>query len=444
MARIFLYTLFLVLLVCYGHANAQNIITIAGNGAEGYAGDGGPAVAAALNHPLTAKCDTAHNVYIADERNNAVRKINTAGIITTIAGIGTAGYTGRGGQATAAKISKPTDLAFDAKGNLYIAENGNNVISKVTPAGIITTVAGTQVNGYSGDGGPATAAELHGTMGLVFDTLGGLYFSSNGNYRIRKIDTGGIITCVAGTGTSGNTGDNGPATAATLGLTGYISVNRIGEIFIPDYLYHVVRKVDTDGIITTIAGNGSLGTSGDGGPATAAAINSPNAIFFDHKGNMYISDKYDHVIRMVDAAGIITTVAGKTMGGFSGDGGPATAAQFDANINCSDTDATGNLYIADPENNRIRRITYNSVGAYELVANTAHTTVYPNPASNIITITATEQISSLSVINTAGETVFEHSYSNGSNKEAVAITHFANGIYFVLVNNLYAGKLVKE
>ncbi len=450
MKNLILSTLLIIIFFSPDQTKAQIIRTIAGIDTANYSGDGGHANAAALNHPDVVKFDHSGNMYIADEHTHVIRKINASGIITTIAGTGVAGYSGDGGPATNAALSRPVDIVFDASGNMFIAEYGNCVIRKIKPNGIITTIAGTGANGNTGDNGPATAAQLHNPIGLVFDKKKNLYFSSNGDWIIRKIDTAGIISVFAGNNMSGNTGDNGPATSARIGLTGYLAFGDSGALYIPDYANHVIRKVDTLGIIRKVAGTGSMGSSGDGGPATAAAINSPYAILFDTGRNMYISDAFNYLIRKIDTFGVITTIAGTGMNGFSGDGGPATAAQFDADVNCSAIDAAGNLYIADPNNNRIRRIVYNNVGVNEVNSGRCNVSIYPNPAHNTITISTNDKIESVVVVNLIGLEVASPRPSPGcfvprNDREVLLeISFLPSGVYFVKVNGVYAGRFVKE
>jgi len=336
--------------------NAKIITTIAGNGTGAYAGDGAQATAAELNAPLGAVLDGAGNLYIADTQNNCVRMVNTLGIITTIAGNGTGGYSGDGSAATAAELGYPAAVALDAAGNIYIADAGNNRIRKVSTIGVITTIAGTGVAFYSGDGGQATAARLNYPMGVTLDTYGNLYIADLSNNVIRKVNTSGIINTIVGTGIAGYSGDGGQATAAELNQPYGVALDAVGNLYIPDYNNNVIRMINTSGIITTIAGNGSFGFSGDGGQATAAELNSPKGVTFDAVGNLYIADFYNSRVRKITTTGIISTVAGNGTAGFSGDGGNATSAEIEFPYGVA-LDAAGSLYIADGSNNRIRKVT---------------------------------------------------------------------------------------
>ena len=249
---------------------ATTIKTVAGTGSRGYSGDGGEATSAAIDYPGSIVADEEGNLFIPDHNHNVVRKVDTSGIITSIAGTGSSGYSGDGGLATSATLYYPVGLSVDGKGDLFIADYKNHVIRKVDTAGIITTVAGTGSRGYSGDGGLATSATLYYPYKVAVDREGNLFIAEYGNNVIRKVDTAGIITTVVGTGSSGYSGDGGLATSATLSSPHGIAVDREGNLFIADYGNHVIRKIDTSGIITTIAGTGSDGYSGEGGFARRA------------------------------------------------------------------------------------------------------------------------------------------------------------------------------
>jgi trimeric autotransporter adhesin len=326
------------------------ITTLAG----GSVGDGGAAASAALYQPQDVAVDGAGNLYIADDRNNRIRKVDTAGNISTVAGTGIPGYSGDGGLATAAQLGFPKGLFIDAADNLYIADSGNRRIRKVDAAGIITTVAGDGGFTSSGDGGLATAASLQNPIDVFVDAAGNLYIADEQGHRVRKVDTSGIISTFAGTGVSGLSGDGGPATAAQLNWAAGVFGDAAGNIYIVDQENHRIRKVDTSGTISTFAGS-TFGFSGDGGPVAAAQFNRPTDIFIDSAGNLYINDQVNNRVRKVDTSGIIFTFAGSTFG-FSGDGGPALSAQF-ANPADVAVDASGNIYVADWSNNRVRKIT---------------------------------------------------------------------------------------
>jgi len=328
------------------------ISTLVGNGTQGYCGDGGSATAACLNHPVAVTRDSAGSFYIADRESNRVRRVDGAGMITTVAGNGTAGYCGDGGPATSACLDSPQGIAFDTEGNLYIAELHGNRIRRVDQSGTIVTVAGGK-SGYCGDGGPATSACLE-PSGIAVDAGGNLYISEYWNDRVRKVDNAGIIRTVAGNGTWAYCGDGGLAVNACLSGPQDVVVDSAGNLYISDYHNQRIRRVDTSGIISTFVG-GTQGFCGDGGPATSACLSYPFGVALDSSHNLYIADSFNLRIRRVDASGVITTVAGNGTAGYCGDGGPATSAclGYPAGVG---VDAGGNVYIGDSLNHRVRRV----------------------------------------------------------------------------------------
>ena len=339
----------------YVQAQLGIITTIAGNGTGGYSGDGGAATAAKLNLPTGVAIDGLGNIYIADNVNNRIRKVNNSGIITTIAGNGSIGYSGDGGLATTAKLYSPTGIAIDSIGNIYIADQYNQRIRKVNTSGIISTIAGNGTAGFSGDGGDATAAKFCYPTDVAIDVFGNVYIVDQYNARVRKVNSSGIITTFAGSGFGGYSGDGGAATAAELMLPRSIATDRSGNVYIADFHNNNIRKVNSSGIISTIAGNGIGGYSGDGGDATSAEINKPYGVTIDGRNNIYIADYGNNRVRKVSSSGVISTVAGIGTGSFSGDGGAATSAELDSPSYVT-SDESGNVYIADNYNNRIRRL----------------------------------------------------------------------------------------
>lgn len=281
--------------------------------------------------------------------------------IATYAGTGERGDSGDGGPATVAQLNGPYGVALDRNGNLYIADYWNHRIRKVNLRGLISTVAGNGSDGFAGDGGPATTAQLLYPRDVTLDRRGNLYVADSNNHRIRKVDRNGMITTVAGNGADGFAGDGGPATAAWLSEPCGVAVDDDGLLYIADTWNHRIRRVEHDGTIVTVAGRGARKDDdntlelGDGGPALAAQLGSPRGVAVDRAGNMYIADTWHHRIRMVDRRGIINTIAGTGEGGHSGDGEPASAAQlyYPSSVTLDDD---GNLYIADTWNYRIRRI----------------------------------------------------------------------------------------
>ena len=373
---------------------------VAGNGTQGSSGDGGLATSAQLDGPTGLAVDTAGDLFIADTYNNRIRRLDattgvittvaqvntptglaldsagnlvttalvsnqvqrvnlTSGVITTVAGTGTAGYSGDGGPATSAELSAPYGLAVDAAGDLFISDEMNNRVRRVDAVtGVITTVAGTGTFGYSGEGGPAASAQLANPIGLTIDASGNLLIDDTGNQRVRKLDVAtGTITTVAGNGTTGFAGDGGPATSAEFARPFGVAVDAAGNLFIADIDNDRVRRVDAaTGVISTEAGNGAVGFSGDGGPATDAQFFGPAGVAADSAGNLFIAETGNSRIRRVDAAtGVVTTIAGTGVAGYAGDGGPAGNAQLNVPTAVV-TDSAGDVYVADSVSNVVRRI----------------------------------------------------------------------------------------
>jgi trimeric autotransporter adhesin len=328
------------------------VSTGAGNGSENYSGDGGPATSAQLNTPANVVFDAVGNLYIADSANNRVRKISPSGVITTAAGAGVAGYSGDGGSATSAMLNGPKGLASDADGNVYIADTQNNRIRKLLPNGTIITIAGNGNASFYGDGGPADSASIHTPEGLYFVAGGYIYIADAGNQRIRELLPNGTITTVAGNGTQGMTGDGGPATSAELSLPAGVTLDSAGNLYIADQGNNRVRMVSTNGTISTFAGAGSA--LGDGGPAATAQLSAPASVAVDAAGNAYISDTGHNRIRVV-SGGTINTLAGAGACCYSGDGGPASAAQLNSPLGLL-VDSSGRLFVADTGNNAVRLI----------------------------------------------------------------------------------------
>lgn len=335
-------------------------------------GDGGPATAAGLTIPTGIAIDATGNVFVNDY-GNRIRKIDPSGIITTYAGTGIGGTTGDGGPATAAGISTGWGLTIDGAGNLYIASVYK--IRKVDVSGIITTIAGTGVTGYSGDGGPATAAQFGTPTDIAFDNAGNMYISDAVNNCVRKVNSVGIISTYAGTGIAGYSGDGGPATAAQFNNIRSLAIDGVGNLYVGEDVNRCVRKIDAAGIVTTVAGDGTSGFSGDGGPATAAQLSGVTGVE-TNGGYIYISDRdyFNHRIRMVDPMGVITTIAGTGWIGFGGDGGPATAAELNTPCGIARYGG-GNLYFCDRQNHRVRMITMPNSAPYFTHGSVANLTV---------------------------------------------------------------------
>ncbi len=341
-------------------SHGQVIATLAGTGTATFSGDGGLASQAALNSPYGVALDSAGNVYIADSGNNRIRKITSAGVITTVAGCGNqtsacvqAGV-GDGGPATAPFINNPWDVVAGNAGNFYFTDSTNMRIRMVDASGNIGTVAGGGLNN-PGDGGLAVNAQLMNPVGLAIDGSGNLYFTDTGANVVRKVSTSGIITTIAGNGGKGFSGDGLQATNATLNGPHGLGVDSAGNVFIADTMNVRVRKVSTAGVITTVAGNGQAGSTANGAAATNTSLNYPWTVKADGAGNIYISDLQNLSVFKVNSSGIINAFAGTGTAGFSGDGGPASSAQLDGPAGLA-LDATGSVYIADAVGNRLRKV----------------------------------------------------------------------------------------
>ena len=338
------------------HVHAQVINTVAGTAIPGFNGNNIAATSAQLNNPIGAAYDAAGNLYISDNANQRIRKVNSTGIITTIMGNSSAGYTGDGGVDTLAQLNNPRGMAFDVSGNMYIADAGNNCIRKISPNHIVTTIAGNGQSGFSGDGGLAVAAQLNYPSSVAADVFGNIYIADLNNQRIRKIDASGIITTYAGTGVQGYNGDTIQAVTAKLNNPMGIAVDAAGNLFIADEYSHRVRKVEkTTGLIVTVAGTGVWGYSGDNGVASKALLNAPYALTIDQAGNIYIAEYSNQRIRKIDANNIITTFCGSGFPAFGGDGGPAISAFINEPTGLA-VDPTGNVCIVDNGNDRVRKV----------------------------------------------------------------------------------------
>jgi hypothetical protein len=347
----------------YVQGHPAYLYTSAGNGANSSLGDGGPAYLATIQSPRAMCSDTAGNIYICDVNVNRVRKIDKFGMINTVAGGGGTGNGGDGGPATSAQLSMSGGggVYVDRAGNIYISSTFGQTIRKVTAStGIISTICGSGIAGYYGDGGPSTAAYVRGPLGICGDTSGNLYFADASNFRIRKIDSSGIITTIIGTGSNAYSGDGGPGVSARVSVPRDLAMDIFGNMYVADFGNYVVRKyVMATGIITTFAGNGSIGSSGDGGPATAASMNTPARLAFDGANILYISDQNNNKVRSVNlTTGIINTAVATGISGFAGDGGPSIFGEL-TSVGGLSFNNLGNVYMSDISNKRVRVSPYN-------------------------------------------------------------------------------------
>ncbi|PQJ12221.1 hypothetical protein CJD36_000220 [Flavipsychrobacter stenotrophus] len=438
--------LFAFFMCSLGTVSAQNIHTYAGTGTAGYSGDGAPATAANLNTQYGVWGDTAGNIYFADALNNRIRKVSSSGIVTTIAGTGVAGFSGDGGSPLAAKLDMPIAVNLDAQGNIYIADMNNNRIRKITVSevgSIITTIAGNGTAGYTGDGNPATSATLNQPQGVFVDRTGNVLVADNYNNAIRKIAPSGIISTIAGNGSAGYTGDGVAATATSLNREAGVCTDTAGNIYIADAINNRIRMINTAGIITTIAGTGVLGYNGDGLAATATQLRAPKYIFVDNSGDVYFSDADNYRVRKLNrSTNTISTIAGTGTAGSTGDEGPAVAAKLNFPQGIF-IDKYSRIFIGDGVNHRIRVIgedpTLGIPGAEHAGADIS---IYPNPTSDRLVITSgTELLKEIVITNMLGAVVYKQ--QPNSKEINIDVTALNAGIYIVTING-YSYKILKE
>jgi uncharacterized protein (TIGR03437 family) len=350
-------------------APGGTITTVAGTGNGNVFGDGGPALAAGLILPTGVAVDRAGNLYIADLGNSRIREVS-GGTIATVAGSSDGAPLAGGENALSVLLNGPTGVAVDAAGNIYFTEGsigsgsglaqGDYRVWKVTPDSALQVLAGTGMESYSGDGGPATSAQLSGPTGMATDAAGNLYIADTGNHRVRQITADGVIRTIAGTGQPGDTGDGGPAASAQLNSPMGVALDSAGRLLIADSGNSRIRIVLPDGTIHTLIGNGNSSYYGDGLSALDASLNHPQGVAVSPNGNIYIADTLNNAIRVSGAGGLIATIAGTGPAGFSGDGGPATSALLNGPTGVS-VDAAGNVYIVDAGNQRLRKVTSGGV-----------------------------------------------------------------------------------
>lgn len=411
----------------------QIITTVAGNGTLAYCGDGSPATDACLNQPRHVIVDRKGNVYFTDTYNGSVRKIDTSGIISTVAGTGVQGFAGDGASALGAQLFSPYGLAIDKIGNLYIADEVNVRFRKVDTFGIITTIAGTGVVGYNGDGIAATAAQLYAINNVAVDTMGNAYIADVGNSRIRKITTSGIISTIAGNGTLGYSPDGTIATSAMICPVS-LAIDMFQTIYFTDSGCQV-RKINSSGYISTIAGlRGAWSFGGDFGPATAAHFSGIDGIAIDDTGNIYLADVSNYRIRKINTLGFVYTIVGIGTAGFSGDFGDPLLAKlftpFGVGVNNS-----GRVYIADQLNTRIRCIGCHTrldvEGVNENMANSFF--INPNPINKdraaLYFSSPETEIVTVSLTNVLGVRLLQLSLK--TNTVTDVELNFPAGMYFV-------------
>jgi Secretion system C-terminal sorting domain len=433
--------LLLILLFLATAADGQIIVRFAGGGS--HVGDGGPATAALLDLASGGAFDKNGNYYVCELLGNRVRKITPAGIISTITGTGVGGFNGDGIPATSAELNAPSDVLIDSLGNIYINDHYNFRIRKIDAVtGLIFTIAGTGTSGYNGDNIPAASAELGAIEQIQFDNKKNLYLCDQLNRRVRKIDSAGMITTIAGDGgfSPDGSGDGGLASSATFNFVSSVAADDAGCIYIGDYYAGTIRKVDTLGTITTIAGiAGATTYIGDNISATAAQF-SPLSLIFNNRKELTIGDLDNYRVLLIDSTGIIHNIAGDGGTGDSGDGGPATAATI---YRCSGLvyDSCGNLYISESYNNDVRKVLFNpscSIGSAESSSIAEHKhepplSFYPNPTQEELHIDNVPGSASYTLTNIVGAAKLRGTLRGGSN--TLSTTALPPGMYLLAIED---------
>ncbi|MBE2290028.1 MAG: T9SS type A sorting domain-containing protein [Chitinophagaceae bacterium] len=435
-----------VALLTHWHSTSAQVITTIAGGGSG-TGEGVAATSVTINNPSQSIIDKSGNLYVPQLLGQKVSRINSDGTIVTIAGTGVSGNSGDGGPATAARLYMPNTVAIDDSGNVVICDNNNSIVRKIDAlTGNIRTIAGNGIAGYSGDNGPATNASLMYPAGICYDKNGNLLIS-DGSRRVRKVAKSGIITTIAGVGLPGVSGDGGPATTAKCG-GGVICTDKIGNIYVADNATGESRiaKIDTNGLISTYAGTSSgYIFNGDDIPATSANIN-PIGMSFDKFGNLIFADFYNNRIRMVDKFGIVRTIAGTGLAGFSGDGGLATLAQLNRPQGIA-VDTCGNIYVSDNSNARIRKITFSKCGYLRTdeLKIVDKLSVFPNPTFSTVKLSGSFPISSFVIVDVLGKEVMKKNIlAKPLTEMEIDVSTLLPGVYIVRVNDVWTARLVKE
>lgn len=408
-------------LLCINLISRAQVSTFAGNGIAGKTD--GPAASAQFDHPNGIAFDKAGNMYVSDWSNHVIRKINTAGIVSTFAGTGVAGY--QDGPATSAQFFEPWGLAIDASDNIYVGDAKNNRIRKITPTGIVSTLAGSGGAGFADGAGAMAMFYYPSAVGV--DAAGNVYVGDGNNHRIRKITPSGVVSTLAGTGVSGLA--DGAVTSASFNVPNCMAVSPSGDVYVTDVWNHAIRKI-SGGVVSTLAG-GSIGSSD--GKGALASFNNPHGIFLDADGNLFVADTENNRIRKIAPDGTVTTVTGSAYGYLDG----SFAVSLFRKPKCLAADKKGNLYVSDELNSRIRKLIGVTTGIRhnELSASA----IYPNPAQNFLTINCkvSEKSALLSVYNLLGQTVIEKSFAtpNLSLNEQIDLSGMHPGSYWIRIQS---------
>lgn len=413
---------------------AQGIITtIAGNGVTQYIGDGAPATSLSLGEPGGIVMDKAGNILIAEVANLRIRKLSPSGVLSTIAGNGTYGFAGDGGTGSTAVFARPSGIALDTSGSIYISDRMNNRIRKIEiTTGIINTVVGNGTGGYTGDGIAATSATLETPVGICIDKFNNLYIADFGNHRVRKVELNtGIISTIAGTGEMGYSGDGGLAINAKLLFPNAVAIDTMGNVYVTEFGNSTVRKIDiSTGVISTIAGTGVQGYTGDGGLASAATLRMPGGLFVDDSDNVIVCDGGNNVVRVIKKNdGKIYPVAGSGLYGYDGDGGLAIYAKLNE-PRAVYRAADGHVYIADAYNSVIRKLSLVPLG---IIADDRdekkEIVIYPNPVQNGIMHAKANCNISYAITNVLGQVVYKGSILGG-HEEMIDASLLEHGVYW--------------
>lgn len=410
----------LILLILLHFTNiiqSQTVTTFAGSGMPGVAN--GTGSAAQFNRPAGVAIDGSGNVYVADYFNHLIRKITSAGVVSTLAGSGIAGFAN--GIGITAQFNRPIGVAVDGFGNIYVADSNNNLIRKITSAGVVTTLAGSGMVGSIN--GIGTLAQFNTPAGIATDESGNVYVADINNHLIRKITSTGIVTTLAGS-TQGFV--DGPNTAAKFNLPSGLATDGSGNIYVVDSNNQSIRKITSAGVVITFAGSYNFGSVN--GIGIAAKFNYPNGVATDVLGNVYVADTGNHRIRKITSAGAVTTLAGSTSGYIDGIG---IAAKFYSPVGVA-TDLSGNLYIADYDNHRIRKISA-SLGVHQNDTESFNFEIYPNPSTNFLTIYLDQlaENTQLNVVDVLGKNIFTQVINEATT--TISTNGFSKGIYFLVV-----------
>ncbi|MBN8641152.1 MAG: T9SS type A sorting domain-containing protein [Flavobacteriales bacterium] len=406
---------------------SQTITTIAGTGLSTYNGDGLSATATNLGNVGIMTFNNNGELLFPDSSKNLIRKVHTNGVITTIAGTQSSGYNGENILAINADLYTPNAVVVDGFGNIFFSELGNCRVRKIDTNGIITTIAGNGECVSSGDFGLAVQARIRYPQSISIDSGGNIYICESVTHKVRKIDTSGIITTIAGTGIAGYNGDGILATNAQISQPGGVVVDPQGNIFFSEHFGQRIRKIDTNGIISTVAGTGIAGFNGNNIQANTAQINRPTGIRIDAQGNLYFADSYNNRIRKINTNGVITTIAGMGLQGYTGDGGSALSAMLNTPSDLLFA-LDGSMYISDNFNYRIRKVT-NVLGNEDFTISEGDVALAPNPSANgYTTVYFPELVDEIKVYDLLGQIVLSE---NAQGKDHIEIYLPNSGVYLV-------------